>query len=123
MTTVLVAESDPDLRDLVSFKLTEAGWDVIAVSDGLAALATAREQTPELAVLDPTLPGLSGADVCRALRATPDTRQMLILLRAADVHPQGALADDYVGEPVTPAQLTSRVAALLARRRGGRPTS
>ena len=62
---VLVADDDPDIRDLVSFKLGTAGFEVTAVPDGLAALAAARERPPRLVLLDVMMPGLSGLDVAQ----------------------------------------------------------
>lgn len=122
MATVLVAEADQDLRDLVAFKLVQAGFDVIAVADGPAALSAAQEQTPQLAVVDAATPGVSGLEVCRRLRAIPATRQMMIVLTAAgDAAEAGswAGADDYLGKPFPPAEVAARVAALRARRAPG----
>jgi DNA-binding response OmpR family regulator len=65
---LLVAEDDPDIRDLVLFKLKSAGFDVTTVVDGRAALASALEEPPDLVLLDVMMPGLSGLEVCAALR-------------------------------------------------------
>lgn len=126
MTTVLVAEDDQDVRDLVAYKLKQSGFDVIAVADGTAALSAAREHTPEMAVLDVTMPGMSGLDVCRLLRATPGTSRMLIIILTASTDPDdvergyGAGADDYIGKPFSLAELTDRVGALLDKARRGK---
>ncbi|GGK72294.1 response regulator transcription factor [Mangrovihabitans endophyticus] len=123
MTTVLVADDDADIRELVSFKLEQNGFEVIAVEDGQAALAQAREHRPRLAVLDLSMPGLSGIDVCRMLRADPETADMLVVMLTARVQEQdveggfGAGADDYVTKPFSPRELTSRIQALLSRAR------
>ena len=128
MTTVLVAEDDQDVRDLVAFKLEQSGFDVIAVSDGTAALSAAREHVPEMAVLDVTMPGMSGLDVCRLLRAAPGTNRMLIIMLTASTSPADvergfrAGADDYIGKPFSLAELTDRVEALFAKARRGRRT-
>src|SRR3712207_1709588 len=101
MTAILVADDDPDIRDLVAFKLEQAGYDVAAVDDGPAALAAARSAPPDLVVLDVMMPGLSGIDVCRELRADPATRGLPVILLTAraqegDVEVGFAAgADDY----------------------------
>jgi DNA-binding response OmpR family regulator len=123
VTTVLVADDDADIRDLVAFKLEQAGLEVLAVGDGQAALETARAHVPALAVLDVSMPGLSGIDVCRALRAEPATAGMLIIMLTARVQEQdveggfSAGADDYVTKPFSPRELVSRIQALLTRAR------
>ena len=123
MTAILVADDDPDIRDLVAFKLEQAGFDVTAVDNGLAALDTARTQPPDLVVLDVMMPGMSGIDVCRELRAGGATATLPIILltaRAQEGDVQvgfGAGADDYVVKPFSPRELVSRVEAVLARTR------
>ncbi|MEV6300726.1 response regulator [Actinoplanes sp. NPDC051861] len=123
MTTVLVADDDADIRDLVAFKLEQAGLEVITVGDGQAAVESARANRPDLAVLDVSMPGLSGIDVCRALRADPATAGMLIIMLTARVQEQdveggfSAGADDYVTKPFSPRELVSRIQALLTRAR------
>jgi DNA-binding response OmpR family regulator len=123
VTTVLVADDDADIRDLVAFKLEQAGLEVVTVSDGQSAVETARERRPDLAVLDVSMPGLSGIDVCRMLRAEPTTAGMLIIMLTARVQEQDveggfrAGADDYVTKPFSPRELVSRIQALLSRTR------
>ena len=121
--SVLVADDDRDIRDLVAFKLTQAGYRVLTVADGTAALSTLLEQRPDLAVLDVMMPGLSGLDVCRAVRASATTASMPVILLTAkaqegDVEQGFAVgADDYVVKPFSPRELVSRIQAVLARSR------
>ncbi len=121
MTVVLVADDDADIRDLVAFKLEQAGFEVISVEDGQTALEQAQTRNPTLAVLDVSMPGLSGIDVCRMLRAEPATAGMLIIMLTARVQEQdveggfNAGADDYVTKPFSPRELVSRIQALLSR--------
>jgi two-component system, OmpR family, response regulator RegX3 len=121
VTVVLVADDDADIRELVASKLEQAGLDVIAVEDGAAALERARAEQPALAVLDISMPGLSGIDVCRMLRADPATSAMLIIMLTARVQEQdveggfSAGADDYVTKPFGLAELRSRIRAVLRR--------
>ena len=123
MTVVLVADDDADIRDLVAFKLEQAGFEVVAVEDGHTALEQAQSRKPTLAVLDVSMPGLSGIDVCRMLRADPATAGILIIMLTARVQEQdveggfSAGADDYVTKPFSPRELVSRIQALLSRAR------
>jgi DNA-binding response OmpR family regulator len=123
VTVVLVADDDADIRDLVAFKLEQAGFDVIAVEDGQTALDQTRSLRPTLAVLDVSMPALSGIDVCRMLRADPETAGMLIVMLTARVQEQdvecgfSAGADDYVTKPFSPRELVSRIQSLLSRAR------
>jgi two-component system phosphate regulon response regulator PhoB len=123
MTTILIADDDPDIRDLVAFKLEQAGFAITAVDNGLAALSAARDAPPDLIVLDVMMPGMSGIDVCRELRAHPPTARLPVILLTARVPVGdmevgfGAGADDYVVKPFSPRELISRVTALLARTR------
>jgi two-component system, OmpR family, phosphate regulon response regulator PhoB len=120
---VLIADDDADIRDLVAFKLEQANLEVIAVGDGVAALEAARAERPTVVVLDVSMPGMSGLDVCRMLRADPQTQDMLVIMLTARVQERdveggfSAGADDYVTKPFSPRELVSRVQAMLARAR------
>ena len=123
MTAVLVADDDADIRDLVAFKLEQAGFDVITAEDGPGALSAAHQRVPDIAVLDISMPGMSGLDVCRMLRADPTTADMMIIMltaRAQENDVEGGFsagADDYLIKPFSPRELTTRVQALLGRAR------
>ncbi|MBW6432475.1 response regulator [Actinoplanes hulinensis] len=123
MALVLVADDDADIRDLVIFKLEGLGLETIAVEDGETALAAIREQRPAIAILDIAMPGLSGIDVCRMIRADPAIADTLVLLLTARVQEQDVErgfavgADDYVTKPFSPRELVSRVQTLLSRTR------
>ena len=121
MTTVLVADDDSDIRELVSFKLGQAGYEVLAVGDGAEALEAARAHRPDLAILDLMMPGLSGLDVCSQLRREEATAAVPVIMLTAKAQEQdvatgfAAGADDYVVKPFSPRELVSRVQAVLAR--------
>jgi two-component system, OmpR family, phosphate regulon response regulator PhoB len=123
VTAVLIADDDTDIRDLVAFKLEQAGFDVFTADDGPAALSAAQQRVPDLAVLDISMPGMSGLDVCRLLRSDPSTADIRIIMltaRAQETDVEGGFsagADDYLIKPFSPRELTSRVQALLARAR------
>ena len=122
MTSVLVADDDRDIRDLISFKLQAAGYDVVTASDGDEALAQVIALRPDIAVLDVMMPGKSGTEVLRAVREHAEVATTCIILLTAkaqegDVAAGFALgADDYVVKPFSPRELLSRVQAVLGRR-------
>jgi DNA-binding response OmpR family regulator len=121
MSTVLVADDDPDVRDVVVFKLEQSGYEVLVAEDGGVALELARSAIPDLAVLDVMMPRMTGLDVCRELRARESTARIPIILLTAraqegDVERGFAWgADDYLTKPFSPRELASRVRAVLAR--------
>ena len=118
---IVVADDDRDILDLVVFKLTQAGYDVVGVEDGVAALAAIEADPPRLAILDVMMPGLSGIDVLRKVRANQATKDLDIILltarsRDSDVDAGFATgASDYVIKPFSPRELLHRVNALLER--------
>ena len=121
-TRVLVADDDPDIRELVEFKLSQAGYAVQAVPDGLAAWEAFESEPPALAVLDVMMPGLSGFDVLRKIRDSDHPRVPVLMLSAksrdSDVDTGFAIgADDYVIKPFSPRELLHRVNTMLARTR------
>jgi DNA-binding response OmpR family regulator len=122
VATVLVVDDDPDLRDLAAIKLGRAGHAVITAEDGYQALAVADTARVDVVVMDVTMPGLSGVDVVRRLRAMPAMRPVPVIMvtaRTGDAAVEEAFAagaDEYLTKPYRPAELADRVAALLARR-------
>ena len=122
VTRVLVADDDPDIRELVEFKLSQAGYAVQAVPDGLTAWEAFESEPPALAVLDVMMPGLSGFDVLRKIRDSDHPRVPVLMLSAksrdSDVDTGFAIgADDYVIKPFSPRELLHRVNTMLARTR------
>jgi len=120
--TVLVVDDEANIRELCALYLERDGFAVITANDGESALSAAREQSPDLIVLDLMLPGKSGFEVTRELRADAgDIRLVPILMltaRSEDVDRIVGLelgADDYLGKPFHPRELTARVKAILRR--------
>ena len=111
MAAVLVVDDDRDIRELIVFRLEQAGIDVLAAANGVDGLALARDVVPDVAVLDVMMPGLSGLDVARALRADPHTSAMGIVLLTARVQE----ADISITKPFNLRLLVNRIEALLAR--------
>lgn len=120
-TRVVIADDDDDIRELVAFKLSNAGYEVSTARDGIEALETIKATAPALAILDIMMPGLSGLDVVRRLRdgeGPEGCRVILLTARARDSEVDAGFAagaDDYVIKPFSPRELLRRVNALLGR--------
>jgi two-component system response regulator RegX3 len=117
--TILLVDDDAGVRDVVAFTLRREGFEVDEERDGPSALESGRSGRYSLVVLDVMLPGLSGVEVCRALRAESDVP--ILMLTARDAESDRVLglelgADDYVTKPFSSAELLSRVRAILRRR-------
>jgi DNA-binding response OmpR family regulator len=115
---VLIADDDADLRELIAFTLTQAGYFVVKAADGPAALRRFSEEGPELVLLDINMPGLSGFQVCEALRRESRVPVMMLTVRGEEEDLVRALelgADDYLTKPFSPRTLLARIKALLRR--------
>jgi len=120
MAIVLVVDDDPKIRDLLRLYVTRDGHRVIFAEDGVQALAAAREQSPDLVLLDVMLPGIDGFEVCRRLRESGDLPILLLTARSGDSDKVVGLdlgADDYVVKPFSPRELMARIRVQLRRRR------
>jgi len=124
MPRILLVDDDPDIRDMLTFKLANAGFETYSEADGETGLAAARELKPDVLLLDWMMPRLTGPEVCQKLREDPDTADTAIILltaRAQEADVQRGFAtgaDDYISKPFSPRELVSRVNALLARTGG-----
>jgi DNA-binding response OmpR family regulator len=118
---ILVAEDDRDIADLIARYLHKHGWNAHVVSAGDEALAYAKRETVDLVVLDVMLPGLSGLEVCRALRSDTATEAIPIIMVTARAEETDRIlgldigADDYLAKPFSPNELVARVRALMRR--------
>jgi two-component system, OmpR family, KDP operon response regulator KdpE len=117
--TVLVADDDPRLRNLLTWTLEQGQYNVIEAEDGVVALAKAREVQPDLYLLDVGMPGMNGIEVCRQLRADNVIAPILILTGFGSEEDKiaglEAGADDYQTKPFASKELLARVNALLRR--------
>jgi two-component system, OmpR family, response regulator RegX3 len=116
---VLVAEDEAAIAESIAYALTAEGFDVNAVGDGETALDEIRSDSYDVLVLDLMLPGISGLEVCRRLRAESAIPILMLTARTAEVDRVLGLeagADDYVAKPFSMAELVSRVRAILRRR-------
>lgn len=118
---ILVVDDEPDITALVAYHLAKAGYRVSTAANGPDALKAAREERPDVVILDVMLPGVSGYDVLAELRRREETRDVgVILLTARREEPDRIRglslgADDYLTKPFSPAELALRVNALLRR--------
>ncbi len=118
---VLVVDDEADITALVAYHLAKAGYRVSTASSGPEALKAAREERPDVVVLDLMLPGVGGYDVLAELRKREETRDVgVILLTARRDEPDRIRgltlgADDYLTKPFSPAELVLRVQAILRR--------
>ena len=115
---VLVADDDADLLELIAFTLTQAGYLVVRAADGPGAVRRFAEESADLVVLDVNMPGLSGFQVCEAIRARSRVPVMMLTVRGEEedlVRALGLGADDYLTKPFSPRTLLARIKALLRR--------
>lgn len=118
MTKILVVDDEKKIVEIVKAYLEREGYEVSLAYDGKAALEVAKQQSPDLVILDLMLPQISGWDVCRSLRANSNIP--IIMLTARDDVTDKIIglelgADDYVTKPFDPKELISRVKAVLRR--------
>ncbi len=114
MTVVLVVDDDPDILTLVAMKLELTGYQVVKADNGVDGLRIATETVPDLVFLDISMPGMSGIDVCRAMRENESTKAVPVIMltargQEADLERSFAAgADDYMVKPVSLRELVSR---------------
>jgi CheY-like chemotaxis protein len=117
---IVVADDDEDVRQLIQFRLTRAGYRVEAGKDGEEALSLIQSKQPALAVLDIMMPKLNGYEVTRAVRSDPAFGHMPVLLLTASVQEGAATvgfeagANDHMRKPFSPQELVVRVRSMLA---------
>ena len=119
--TILVVDDEPKITRLARDYLENSGFQVLTSGDGIQALAVARQEKPDLIVLDLMLPGMDGLDVCRTLRRESDVPIIMLTARAEEADQLVGLelgADDYITKPFSPKALVARVRALLRRAKG-----
>ena len=120
---VLVVDDDAKTVELVKLYLNRDGYRVLTAYDGNEALQLARENQPDLIVLDLMLPGINGLEICRILRAESDVPIIMLTALTTDKDRLTGLdlgADDYVTKPFSPRELAARVRAVLRRLPGER---
>jgi two-component system, OmpR family, phosphate regulon response regulator PhoB len=118
---ILVVDDEPDITALVAYHLAKEGYRVTTAATGADALRAARDERPDMVVLDLMLPGHSGFDVLAELRRSAETKDVGVLLLTARKEEPDRIkgfslgADDYLAKPFSPRELVMRVAAILRR--------
>lgn len=115
---ILIIEDDPTLLETLEYNLARQEYEVYKAADGVIGLEIARQQRPDLIVLDIMLPGIDGLDVCRILRKEMNVPILMLTARAEEVDKVVGLevgADDYLTKPFSMRELLARVKALLRR--------
>ncbi len=118
MPTILIADDDRKITDMLRRTLAYEGYQVVTAADGHEALAKAQAQRPDLVVLDWMMPGIDGLEVARRIRAAEATPILMLTARDAVEDRVSGLdsgADDYLVKPFAPAELLARIRALLRR--------
>lgn len=118
---IMISEDESDLRDLITFTLRFANFEVVAASNGEEAVTLARQEFPDLILMDVRMPHMTGYEACTAIKADPKLKNIPIIFLSAkgqDSEIQAGLqagALEYLLKPITPDQLSARIHAVLAR--------
>lgn len=121
--TILVVEDDAALSELLDYNLEKEGFRVAVVADGDEAIYSVKEHLPDLVVLDWMLPGLSGPEILRRIRARNETRGVPVIMLTARDSEEDRIrgldlgADDYLSKPFSMSELVARIRAILRRTR------
>ncbi len=121
MARILIAEDEPDIRELVAFTLRFAGHEVTTTSNGEEAVQQASQIVPDLILMDVRMPKMTGYDACRVMKqdaALKDIPVVFLSAKGQDSEIQSGLdagAEEYLLKPFAPDQLTQRVKAILAK--------
>lgn len=121
MARILIAEDEPDIRELVAFMLRFAGYEVLSASNGEEAVQTASREIPDLILMDVRMPRMTGYDACRVMKANPDLHDVPVVFLSAkgqESEIQTGLeagAEEYLLKPFSPDELTNRVRMILSK--------
>lgn len=121
MAKILIAEDEPDIRELVAFMLRFAGYEVMAASNGEEAVQVATRDVPDLVLMDVRMPRMTGYDACRLMKANPvlhDVPVVFLSAKGQEAEIQSGLeagAEEYLLKPFSPDELTNRVRAILSK--------
>jgi two-component system alkaline phosphatase synthesis response regulator PhoP len=119
--TILIADDEPDILEIIGYNLQTEGYDVITAKNGNEAIAKAKIHKPDLIILDVMMPGKTGFEVCTVLRADPIFQDTIIIFLTAlnddstEIKGLETGGDDYITKPISPKVLISRVNALFRR--------
>jgi len=116
--TILVVDDEQSIVDMLQYSLEKNGYEVVVANNGLEALKIAHRHHPDLAILDITMPGIDGLELCGRLRMELGTPVILLTARDSEIDKVVGLevgADDYVTKPFSPRELMARIKAVLRR--------
>ncbi|HEV2830839.1 MAG TPA: response regulator, partial [Hanamia sp.] len=119
--TILIADDEPDILEIISYNLQAEGYEVITAKNGNEALELAKHNKPDLIILDVMMPGKTGFEVCKILRTLPSFQETVIIFLTAlnddstQIKGLETGGDDYLTKPISPKVLISRVNALFRR--------
>ncbi len=118
---VLIVDDEADIIDLLAYNLEQEGFTVMTAMDGETAIDLAREEKPDLVLLDIMMPKMDGIEACRQIRAIPELKQVYIIFLTARSEEYSEVAgfdvgaDDYISKPIKPRVLISRIIAVIRR--------
>ena len=121
MAKIVIAEYEPDIRELIAFTLRFAGHEVVTGANGLEGYELTKSEHPDLAMFDVRMPKMTGYDACKKIKADPEIAHIPVIFLSAKGQEteieQGiaAGAEEYLLKPFAPDQLTERVKAVLAK--------
>ncbi|MFB5944822.1 response regulator transcription factor [Albibacterium profundi] len=118
---ILIVDDEPDIRELIEYNLRKEGYQVTTAVNGKEAIKLAKENTPDLIILDIMMPEMDGIEACRIMRTMPEFRQTFMVFLTARSEEYSEIAgfnvgaDDYIAKPIKPRVLVSRINAILRR--------
>ena len=121
MAKILIAEDEPDIRELVAFMLRFAGYEVLAASNGEEAVQAATREIPDLILMDVRMPRMTGYDACRLMKTKPELHDVPVVFLSAKGQESeiqtglDAGAEEYLLKPFSPDELTNRVRTILSK--------
>jgi DNA-binding response OmpR family regulator len=122
MAKVVIAEDEPDIRDLIRFTLQFAGYEVFAGNNGEEGYELTKREKPDIVLMDVRMPKMTGYEACRKIKADPELKGIPVIFLSAkgqEAEIQSGLdagADEYLLKPFAPDQLTERIREILAKR-------
>ncbi|MEY4215719.1 MAG: hypothetical protein RLZZ68_175 [Bacteroidota bacterium] len=122
MKRILIVDDEPDIRELLNYNLSKAGFECDLAENGLVALEKIKTNKPSLVLLDVMMPGMDGIQTCEAIREDKSCNDIIIAFLTARSEDYSQIAglqagsDDYIAKPIKPAVLLSRIQALLRRK-------
>ena len=126
MTKILVVEDEDSIRQPLVYLLQKEGYEVVEAADGNQAVEKFQSAGADLVLLDLMLPGLSGSEVCRTIRASSDVPIIMVTAKDSEIDKVVGLeigADDYVTKPYSTRELLARMKAVLRRQSGAKPNA